>query len=151
VNQELEEAIEYRSPLKRQVVFAWQRVVDDLDLPDMPTLGVMVWFTNTDRRYVSDVDRPLAGLVCVVVTFHRGWRTNAVCCDHSHDPRLLSGSVCGETTGQGWSRRGESNPGPAHYKEAAPRLTWPLPATTVAALTPLGAPAAPLDLSLHHV
>ncbi|MGH4009778.1 MAG: site-specific integrase [Pseudonocardiaceae bacterium] len=33
-----------------------------------------------------------------------------------HDPRLLSGSVCGETAGQTWSRLGESNPGPAHYE-----------------------------------
>jgi integrase len=35
---------------------------------------------------------------------------------HDHDPRLLSGSVCGETAGQAWSRLGESNPGPAHYE-----------------------------------
>ncbi|MGQ0776791.1 MAG: site-specific integrase [Pseudonocardiales bacterium] len=35
---------------------------------------------------------------------------------HDLDPRLLSGSVCGETAGQGWSRLGESNPGPAHYE-----------------------------------
>jgi hypothetical protein len=42
-----------------------------------------------------------------------------------------------------WSRLGESNPGPAHYEEAAPRLLWRLPATTVTALTPLDAPAAP--------
>jgi hypothetical protein len=41
------------------------------------------------------------------------------------------------------SRLGESNPGPAHYEETAPRHLWPLPATTVADLTPLEAPAAP--------
>jgi hypothetical protein len=35
---------------------------------------------------------------------------------HDDDPRLLNGSVCGETAGQGWSRLGESNPGPAHYE-----------------------------------
>ncbi len=34
----------------------------------------------------------------------------------NHDPHLLSGSACGETTGQEWSRLGESNPGPAHYE-----------------------------------
>jgi hypothetical protein len=30
---------------------------------------------------------------------------------HEHDPCLLSGSACGVTGGQGWSRLGESNPG----------------------------------------
>jgi integrase len=33
-----------------------------------------------------------------------------------HDPHLTSGSVSDETAGQGWSRLGESNPGPAHYE-----------------------------------
>jgi hypothetical protein len=30
------ECRKYRSPLKRQAVFAWREVVDDLDSPDMP-------------------------------------------------------------------------------------------------------------------
>jgi hypothetical protein len=44
------------------------------------------------------------------------------------DPRLLSGSVCGETAGQGWSRLGESNPGgprpasPGLYQRQQPHL-----------------------------
>ena len=54
-------------------------------------------------------------------------------------------------TDQGWSRLGESNPGPAHYEETGPRLLRRQPATTVTDLTPLGAPAAPFDLSSHHV
>lgn len=70
---------------------------------------------------------------------------------HDHDPRLLSGSAGGETAGQEWSRRGDSNPGPAHYEEAVPRLIWRLTATTVSDLTPLGAPAARVGLSSHHV
>ncbi len=40
------ECRKYRSPLKRQAVFAWRGVVDDLDSPDMPTLGVMVTITG---------------------------------------------------------------------------------------------------------
>jgi Restriction endonuclease len=36
----------YQSQLKRQAVFAWRGVVDDLDSPDMPTLGVMVTVTG---------------------------------------------------------------------------------------------------------
>ena len=32
------------------------------------------------------------------------------------DPVLTSGLPSGETAGQGWSRLGESNPGPAHYE-----------------------------------
>jgi integrase len=34
----------------------------------------------------------------------------------TYDPRLLSGSACGETAGQGWSRLSESNRRPAHYE-----------------------------------
>jgi integrase len=65
------------------------------------------------------------------------------------DPRLLSGSACGVTAGQVWSRLGESNPGPAHYEEAGQHPLRRLPATTVAALTPPG--AITVDLSSHHV
>jgi len=35
---------------------------------------------------------------------------------HDLDSHLLSGSPLGELAGQGWSRLGESNPGPAHYE-----------------------------------
>ena len=38
--------------------------------------------------------------------------------------RLLSSSACGEIAGQGWSHRGESNPGPAHYEQTASGLLW---------------------------
>lgn len=40
------ECRKYRSPLMRQAVFAWQGVVDDLDSPDIPILGVMVIVTG---------------------------------------------------------------------------------------------------------
>ena len=109
------------------------------------------WALHTRRHQhhrLSGGGQPLIGPACVVVTFHRGWRTSArraatLRLPQHHDPRLLSGSVCGETAGQRWNRLGKSNPGPAHYEEAAPRPLWLLPATTVAALTPLGAPTAP--------
>ena len=35
---------------------------------------------------------------------------------HDLGTDLLSGSPLGELAGQGWSRLGESNPGPAHYE-----------------------------------
>ncbi len=43
---------------------------------------------------------------------------------HGHDPPLLSGSAGDVTAEQRWSRLGESNPGPAHYEGAGPRLLW---------------------------
>jgi hypothetical protein len=50
------ECRKYRSPLKRQAVFAWRGAVYDLDSPDMPTLGVMVIVTGyqSGAQWVAD-------------------------------------------------------------------------------------------------
>lgn len=42
------ECRKYRNPLKRKDVFAWRGVVEDIDTPELPTMGVMV--TSTDYQ-----------------------------------------------------------------------------------------------------
>ncbi len=99
--------------------------------------------TDTDVQRIKHMINRSHTMVDSMRATGWGWQVRALCTidsDLGYFPRP-----------ELWSRLGESNPGPAHYEETGPHLLWRLLGTTVAALTPLGAPVAPFGLISHHV